>query len=77
MTRPCGPGGGVPRAHVRSGMLPFASRRRRTRWIRPVTALVAMVLQLVLVAASVAEFRDAPGGAAEAEVEKGDGHGRA
>ena len=40
-------------------MLPFASRRRRTRWIRPVTALVAMVLQLVLVAASVAEFRDA------------------
>ena len=40
-------------------MLLSASRRRRTRWIRPVTALVAMVLQLVLVAASVAEFRDA------------------
>jgi hypothetical protein len=40
-------------------MLSLASRRRRTRWIRPVTALVAMVLQLVLVAASVAEFQDA------------------
>lgn len=40
-------------------MLLSASRRRRTRWIRPVTALVATVLQLVLVAASVAEFRDA------------------
>ncbi len=40
-------------------MLPFASRHQRTRWIRPVAALVAMVLQLVLVGASVAEFQDA------------------
>jgi hypothetical protein len=37
----------------------LSASRRRSRWIRPVTALVAMVLQLVLVAASVAEFRDA------------------
>jgi hypothetical protein len=54
-----GPGGGCSRGHVRSGMLFSESRRRRTRWIRTMSALVAMVLQLVLVAASVAEFQDA------------------
>lgn len=47
-------------------MLPSAFRRRRTRWIRSATALVAMALQLVLVAASVAEFRDAKAIAAAA-----------
>ena len=40
-------------------MLAHPPRRFRTRWTRPAIALVAMVLQLVLVAAPVAEFRDA------------------
>ena len=44
----------------------LSASRRRTRWIRPITALVAMVLQLVLVAASAAEFRDAKAIAAAA-----------
>lgn len=40
-------------------MLPPAPRRHRSRWITHLTAIVAAVLQLVLVAAPVAEFRDA------------------
>ena len=58
-------GGGAPRRHVRSGML-LSLSRRRTRRVRSITALVAMLLQLVLVAASAAEFRDAQAIAAAA-----------
>jgi hypothetical protein len=47
-------------------MLPSALRRHRTLWTGHITALVAMVLQLVLVAAPVAEFRDAQAIAAAA-----------
>jgi hypothetical protein len=47
-------------------MLPPAPRRHRSRWITHLTALVAAVLQLVLVAAPVAEFRDAQAIAAAA-----------
>lgn len=47
-------------------MLPPVLRRHRTGWTGHITALVAMVLQLVLVAAPVAEFRDAQAIAAAA-----------